>query len=80
MVLALRTRDMSDKDQFLWMAHEITADLKLTPEKERELAHLLEEIARHVGLTPDQLLAEAEKRMPAVPDEGEGDQADWWKQ
>ena len=73
---------MSEKDQFGWMAHEATIDLNLSPQKEQELADILEAIAQDLMLTSgqlrDEVKSEAEKHIPAVPEEP--DEADWWKE
>jgi hypothetical protein len=67
----------NDEDQFAWMAHEMTADLPLSPAKEKELADILEELARELTLAPDQLKDQVEKDNPLQHEDH--DAADWWK-
>jgi hypothetical protein len=66
---------MNDKDQFNWMAHEMTADLNLSTAKEQELSDILERIACDLEQTPGQFKSEIENLLPSPEGDDEGE--DW---
>jgi hypothetical protein len=68
---------MNDKDQFNWMAHEMTPDLNLSSAKEQELSDILERIAGDLEQPPGQFKSELENLMPPPPEDN--DPADSWK-
>jgi len=56
---------MNEKDNFNWMAHEMTPDLNLIAAKEQELSDILEGIADELGLSAGQFNSERENYMPS---------------